>query len=86
MMIEIMVNGVFYVLDDVDVDMFLLWVLCDWFKLMGIKFGCGGGFCGVCIVYLDGVLICVCIMLVLVVVGYSVIIIEGLLKDGMYLL
>lgn len=39
---------------DVDVDILLLWVLCDELGLVGIKFGCGVVMCGVCIVYVNG--------------------------------
>lgn len=39
---------------DVLVDKFLLWVLCEDFDLCGMKFGCGVGLCGVCMVIFDG--------------------------------
>ena len=62
----------------------MLWVLCDYLKFRGIKFGCGIGSCGVCMVYIDGWVRKVCIMKVLVVVGLGVIMIEGLVGiDGM---
>ena len=39
---------------NVEDDMPLLWVLRDELGLTGTKFGCGRGFCGTCIVHLDG--------------------------------
>jgi isoquinoline 1-oxidoreductase alpha subunit len=52
-MISLTVNGKCY---DVDVrsDVPLLWVLRDYLKLTGTKFGCGIGICGACTVHIDG--------------------------------
>lgn len=82
MMTEIMVNGAPHALDDADADMPLLWVLRDRLKLMGTKFGCGGGFCGACTVHLDGAPIRACITPAAAAAGHSVTTIEGLSKDG----
>ena len=52
-MISLTVNGKRY---DVDVrsDVPLLWVLRNYLKLTGTKFGCGIGICGACTVHIDG--------------------------------
>lgn len=62
---------------DCDLVMFLLWVLCDYLNLIGMKFGCGVVVCGVCMVYVDGMVVWFCVLLVVVVVGKYIIIIEG---------
>lgn len=66
------------VIFDVDFNMFLFWVIWESVGLYGIKFGCGMVQCGVCIVQLDGIVVCFCVLLVFVVVGKCVIIIEGI--------
>ena len=38
-----------------DPDMPLLWYLRDELGLTGTKFGCGAGYCGACVVHIDGV-------------------------------
>jgi isoquinoline 1-oxidoreductase subunit alpha len=52
-MIRLKVNGKNYEAE-VDPGVPLLWVLREHLKLLGTKFGCGEGLCGVCIVHLDG--------------------------------
>lgn len=81
---QFIVNGE---LVEVDVfeNMLFFWVLCDEFDFKGIKFGCGMGQCGVCIVYVDGVVQCICCFVVLKVVGKEIMMIEGLFLDGSYL-
>lgn len=56
--------------------MLFLWVFRDEFGIIGFKYGCGIIVCGVCIVYIDGMVIRLCLMLVGDVFG-EVIIIEG---------
>jgi isoquinoline 1-oxidoreductase subunit alpha len=52
-MIRLKVNGKSYEAE-VDPGVPLLWVLREHLKLLGTKFGCGEGLCGVCTVHLDG--------------------------------
>jgi isoquinoline 1-oxidoreductase alpha subunit len=52
-MISLNVNGKNYSVD-VPEDMPLLWVIRDYLKLTGTKFGCGIGECGACTVHIDG--------------------------------
>jgi isoquinoline 1-oxidoreductase subunit alpha len=52
-MIRLKVNGKNYEAE-VDPSVPLLWVLREHLKLVGTKFGCGEGLCGVCTVHLDG--------------------------------
>ena len=52
-MISLNVNGKNYRVDVSD-DVPLLWVLRDYLKLTGTKFGCGIGECGACTVHIDG--------------------------------
>jgi len=52
-MISLNVNGKNYRVDVAD-DIPLLWVIRDYLKLTGTKFGCGIGECGSCTVHIDG--------------------------------
>ncbi len=59
----------------------LLWVLREYLKLTGTKFGCGSGLCGACTVHLDGQPMRACITPISAVAGKSVTTIEGLSKE-----
>ncbi len=52
-MISLNVNGKNYPVNVSD-DTPLLWVLRDYLKLTGTKYGCGIGECGACTVHIDG--------------------------------
>ena len=56
----------------------LLWAIREHLKLTGTKFGCGGGFCGVCTVHLDGAAVRSCVTPVEKASGRKVTTIEGL--------
>lgn len=56
----------------------LLWVVRDYFKLKGSKFGCGMGLCGACSMRIDGQSSRTCILPLGAVAGKSVMTIEGL--------
>jgi len=78
--IECMVNGIDRVAEDVWPGESLLYVLRERFGLFGSKNACEQGECGSCSVYLDGTLVCACLVLGGQVHGRSVTTIEGL--DG----
>ncbi len=60
----------------------LLWVVRDYFKLKGSKFGCGMGLCGACSMRVEGQSTRTCVLPVGAVEGKSVMTIEGLADDG----
>ena len=74
------VNGQQRVADDVWGGESLLYVLRERFGLYGSKNACEQGECGSCSVYLDGALVCACLVLGGQANGRSVVTIEGL--DG----
>jgi isoquinoline 1-oxidoreductase subunit alpha len=79
-MISLQVNGKKYTVD-VPPDTPLLWVIRDYLKLTGTKFGCGIGECGSCTVHIDGKAQRSCIVPIKDVQGKKVTTIEGLNKD-----
>jgi len=59
----------------------LLWVVRDYFKLKGSKFGCGAGLCGACTIHLDGQAVRSCLLPIATVSGRDITTIEGLIGD-----
>jgi isoquinoline 1-oxidoreductase subunit alpha len=76
-MISLNVNGKNYRVDVSD-DMPLLWVIRDYLKLTGTKYGCGIGECGACTVHIDGKAERSCAIPVKEAQGRKIITIEGL--------
>lgn len=52
-MTKLKINGEIHTID-VDPEMPLLWAIRDIIGFTGTKFGCGKGFCGACMVLMDG--------------------------------
>ena len=62
----------------------LLWVIRDFLRLTGTKYGCGMGLCGACTVHLDGIAIRSCSVPVSAAAGKALTTIEGLSPDGQH--
>ena len=60
----------------------LLYVLRERLGLPGSKNACEQGECGSCSVYLDGVLVCACLVLAAQAEGREIVTVEGLAADG----
>jgi isoquinoline 1-oxidoreductase subunit alpha len=67
---------------DVSPDTPLLWVLREHLKLVGTKYGCGVGFCGSCMVIVNGESTYSCSTTIEEVAGSQITTIEGLSKNG----
>ncbi|HEY6116314.1 MAG TPA: (2Fe-2S)-binding protein [Candidatus Dormibacteraeota bacterium] len=80
MRIQCKVNGRPYSTDDVWAGESLLYVLRERFGLYGSKNACEQGECGSCSVYLDGTLVCACLVLGGQANGREVVTVEGV--DG----
>ncbi len=65
-----------------DGEMPLLWVLRDYLKLTGTKYGCGVGACGACTVHVNGVAQRACLLPVTSVHNAEITTIEGLSAHG----
>jgi aerobic-type carbon monoxide dehydrogenase small subunit (CoxS/CutS family) len=76
-MLSLNVNGKNYRVDVSD-DTPLLWVIRDYLKLTGTKFGCGIGECGACTVHIDGKAERSCVIPVKEAQGRKITTIEGL--------
>lgn len=75
-MVSFVLNGQSRTFDG-DPDTPLLWVIRDFEKLTGTKYGCGIAQCGACTVHLDGMPCRACVMPVSAVEGADVVTIEG---------
>ena len=67
---------------DVDENVQLLWVLREYLKLTGTKFGCGIGMCGSCTVLIDGKAKRSCTMTIKQVIDKEITTIEGIDEDN----
>jgi aerobic carbon-monoxide dehydrogenase small subunit len=80
MRVECTVNGTRQVADDVWTGESLLYVLRERLGLYGSKNACEQGECGSCSVYLDGTLVCACLVLGGQAHGRDIVTVEGV--DG----
>src|SRR3954452_11108899 len=78
MRLELTVNGEARHAEDVWEGESLLYVLRERLSLPGSKNACEQGECGSCSVYLDGVLVCACLVLAGQAAGREVVTVEGL--------
>ncbi len=78
MKVSTTVNGRPHVADDVWEGESLLYLLRERFGLFGSKNACEQGECGSCSVYLDGTLVCACLVLGGQANGREIVTIEGL--------
>ncbi len=82
MKVSCIINGQAVSITDVRPAESLLEMLRDRLALTGAKNACEQGECGSCSVYLDGVLMCSCLVLAGQAEGASITTIEGLASDG----
>ena len=82
MRVNVTVNDVAYSVDHVWALESLLDFLRERVGLRGTKNACEQGECGSCSVYVDGVLVCSCLVAAAQVEGCSVVTVEGLGSDG----
>ncbi|MGH2788859.1 MAG: (2Fe-2S)-binding protein [Actinomycetota bacterium] len=81
MRVHLTVNGGEHDVDDVWPGESLLYVLRERMGMPGSKNACEQGECGSCSVYMDGVLVCACLVLAAQAHGRTVITVEGLLAE-----
>ena len=82
MRLTLTVNGELREADGVWEGESLLMALRDHLDLPGSKNACEQGECGSCSVYLDGVLVCACLVLAAQAEGREIVTVEGLATDG----
>jgi len=75
------VNGTEHQVLDAWVGESLLYVLRERLELPGSKGGCEQGECGSCSVFVDGALVCACLVLAASVVGADIVTVEGIQPD-----
>jgi isoquinoline 1-oxidoreductase alpha subunit len=81
--VRLNVNGKDRVVDDVDPQTPLLWVLRDSLGLVGTKYGCGVAQCGACTVHMNGNPVRSCQIPAAAASGVAITTVEGLAKpDG----
>jgi len=76
------VNGRDHVIEDLDPETPLLWVLRDRLGLTGTKYGCGIAQCGACTVHVDGAALRSCSESVGRMAGRRIVTIEGLARSA----
>jgi carbon-monoxide dehydrogenase small subunit len=76
------VNGTTREVHDAWVGESLLYVLRERLGLPGAKAGCEQGECGSCSVFVDGALVCACLVLAATAVGTEIVTVEGLQPDA----
>jgi aerobic carbon-monoxide dehydrogenase small subunit len=81
-LLRAVVNGEARTVDNVWEGESLLYVLRERLGLPGSKNACEQGECGSCSVYLDGVLVCSCLVLAAQADGHELVTVEGLAQDG----
>jgi carbon-monoxide dehydrogenase small subunit len=82
MKLKLTVNGVARELDGAWGGESLLYALRERLGLPGSKNACEQGECGSCSVYLDGTLVCSCLVLAAQAAGRKVVTVEGLAPEG----
>jgi carbon-monoxide dehydrogenase small subunit len=81
-LLSTVVNGEARTVDGVWEGESLLYVLRERMGLPGSKNACEQGECGSCSIYLDGVLVCSCLVLAAQAEGREIVTVEGLADDG----
>ncbi len=82
MKIDCIANGRRHRAEDVWAGESLLYVLRERFGLYGSKNACEQGECGSCSVYLDGILVCACLVLGGQANGREIVTVEGIAPEG----
>jgi carbon-monoxide dehydrogenase small subunit len=81
-LLSALINGESRSVDGVWEGESLLYVLRERLGLPGSKNACEQGECGSCSIYLDGVLVCSCLVLAAQAEGREIVTVEGLAVDG----
>lgn len=82
MLVELTVNGRKRTADNIWAGESLLYVLRERLGLWGSKNACEQGECGSCSVYMDGGLVCACLVSAGQANGAEIVTVEGLAEDG----